>query len=138
MNLLNIPSRTGVLTLLLCATAASSQTKNRSSLYSANRLVQECRATIADYDSKRSEIGTDGEHCLGYVQGFIETAILWQIVNEKLTGAQVPMFCLNPKGTNEIIIRKIPIWAIEHPEDAKGSAVEFLISMLVGNYPCPK
>lgn len=125
--------------MLVAATAASSQTKNGpSSLYSAHRLVQECRATIADYDSKRSEIGTDGEHCLGYVQGVIETATMWQIANEKSTLAQVPMFCLNPKATNEVIIRRIPIWAIEHPEDTRGTAIEFLISMLVGNYPCPK
>lgn len=107
-------------------------------MYSAKRLIQECRATIADFDSKRSEVGTDGEHCLGYVQGFVETATMWQVVNEKSTQAQVPMFCLNPKATNEVIIRRIPIWAIEHPEDAKGSAIEFLISMLVANYPCPK
>lgn len=107
-------------------------------MYSAHRLVQECRATIADYDSTRSEIGTDGEHCLGYVQGVIETATMWQVANEKTTQAQVPMFCLNPKATNEVIIRKIPIWAIEYPEDTKGSAIEFLISMLVGNYPCSK
>lgn len=139
MNLLNIPSRPGVLMLLLCATAAFSQTKKGpSALYSANRLIQECRATIADYDSKRSEISIDGEHCLGYVQGFIETATMWQVVNEKSTQAQVPLFCLSAKSTNEIIIRRIPIWAIEHPEDAKGSAIEFLIVMLVGNYPCPK
>jgi hypothetical protein len=107
-------------------------------MYSANRLVQECKATISDFDSRRAVIGTDGEHCLGYVQGFIETATMWQVVNEKSSQAQVPMFCLNPKATNEIIIRKIPIWAIEHPEDTKGSAIEFLISMLVGSYPCPK
>lgn len=107
-------------------------------MYSANRLIQECRATIADYDSKRSEIGTDGEHCLGYVQGFIETATMWQVANEKSTQAQVPMFCLNSKATNEVIIRRIPIWAIEHPEDARGSAIEFLLNMLVTNYPCPK
>ena len=125
--------------MLAAATAASLQTKSGpSTLYSANRLIQECRAEISDYDSKRSEIGTDGEHCLGYVQGFIETATMWQVANAKSTQAQVPMFCLNPKATNEVIIRKVPIWAIEHPEDSKGSAIEFLISMLVGTYPCSK
>jgi len=107
-------------------------------MYSAQRLVQECRATIADYDSKHSDIGTDGEHCLGYVQGVIETTTMWQVANEKSTEARVPMFCLTPKATNEVIVRKIPIWAIEHPEDTKGSALEFLLSMLVGNYPCSK
>ena len=125
--------------MLAATTAAASQMKKESStMYSADRLIRECRATVADYDSKHSQIGTDGEHCLGYVQGFIETATMWQVVNEKSTQAQVPMFCLDSKATNEVIIRKIPIWAIEHPEDAKGSAIEFLISMLVGNYPCPK
>jgi len=125
--------------MLAAATAAFSQTKNGpSTLYSANRLIQECRATISDYDSKHAEIGADGEHCLGYVQGFIETATMWQVANEKSTDSKVPLFCLNHKATNEVIIRKVPIWAIEHPEDAKGSAIEFLISMLVGNYPCSK
>lgn len=105
---------------------------------SADRLVHECKATISDFDSRRSDSGADGEHCLGYVHGFIETAVMWQVVNGRSNQAQVPMFCLNLKATNEIIIRKIPIWAIEHPEDTKGSAIEFLISMLVVNYPCPK
>lgn len=136
---MKIMQRAAMVGMLAAASAAASQTKNGpSTMYSANRLVQECRATIADYDSKRSVIGTDGVHCLGYVQGFIETATMWQVVNERSTDSKVPLFCLNPKATNEVIIRKIPIWAIEHPEDAKGSALEFLISMLVGNYPCLK
>ena len=130
---------TAMSVILAATTWGSSQTKRGSStLYSADRLIQECRATVADYDSKHSQIGADGEHCLGYVQGFVETATMWQVVNEKSTQAQVPIFCLNPKATNEVIIRKVPIWAIEHPEDAKGSAIEFLILMLIGNYPCPK
>ena len=107
-------------------------------MYSANRLVQECKATIANFDSRRSDLGSDGEHCLGYVQGFIETVTMWKVVNQQSRQAQVPMFRLNLKATNEVIIRKIPIWAIEHPEDTKGSAIEFLISMLVGYYSCPK
>ncbi len=139
MNLLKTTTRICICTLLLCATDAFSQrTNGPSSLYSAKRLVQECRATIADNDSNRSEIGTDGEHCLGYVEGFLETATMWQVANEKSAQAQVPMFCLIPKATNEVIIRRIQIWATEHPEDGKGSALEFLISMLVGSYPCPK
>lgn len=137
MNLPNVLSRPSTLVLFFCATAAFPQTKSGSStIYSADRLITECRASIVDYDSKRSAIGAEGEHCVGYVQGFIETATMWQVANEKLPQAQVPMFCLNPKVTNEVIIRRIPIWALEHPEDAKGSAIEFLMSMLVGNYPC--
>ena len=124
--------------LAIAATASSQAKKESSTMYSAKRLLQECRASIVDYDSKRSEIGTDGQHCIGYVQGFIETATLWQVANHQSAEAQVPMFCLDPKTTNEVILRKIPIWAIEHPEDVKGSAIEFFISMLVGNYPCPK
>lgn len=125
--------------MLAAWTAGVSQTKRGSStLYSADSLVQECRATIVDYDSKPSKIGPEGEHCLGYVQGFVETATLWQVVNRRSTQAQVPLFCLNAKATNEVLIRKLPIWALEHPEDAKGSAIEFLIDMLVGSYPCSK
>ena len=125
--------------MLAVPTAVFSQSKDDpSTLYSANRLIQECRATISDNDSKRSQIGTDGEHCLGYVQGFLETTTMWRVANEKSTQARVPMFCLNLKATNEIIIRKIPIWAIEHAEDTKGAAIEFLMAMLVGDYPCGK
>jgi hypothetical protein len=139
MNLSTVLSRAGVLTILFCATAAFPQTKNGSStMYSASRLVKECRASIVDYDSKRSDIGAEGEHCVGYVQGFVEMATMWQVANEKLPQAQVPMFCLNPKVTNEVIVRTIPIWALEHSEDEKGSAIEFLMSMLVGTYPCRK
>ena len=129
----------GIVGILVVEVAACSQTKRGSStLYSATRLVEECRATIVDYDSKRPEISTDGEHCLGYVQGFVETVTMWQVVNERSTEAQVPLFCLNSRITNEVIVRKIPVWAIEHPEDAKGSAIELLLSMLVGSYRCPK
>jgi hypothetical protein len=125
--------------LLLGTGVSFSQTKRGdSTMYSGGRLVEECRATIADLDSKQSILSTDGEHCLGYVQGFVETATMWQVANEKRTDAQVPLFCLNPKATNEAIIRRIPIWAIEHPEESKEPAIEFLLSMLVGSYPCQK
>ena len=109
----------------------------KSTMFSAERLVRYCRATIVDYDSSRAEIGTDGTHCLGYVQGVIETATLWQVANVKSPEATVPLFCLGAKATHEVIIRRIPIWAAEHPEDLKGSALEFMMSMLVGSYPCP-
>ena len=131
--------RLAVLGFVLCCINVPAQTKaGPSTMYSANRLVQECKATIANFDSRRSDLGSDGEHCLGYVQGFIETVTMWKVVNQQSRQAQVPMFRLNLKATNEVIIRKIPIWAIEHPEDTKGSAIEFLISMLVGYYSCPK
>jgi hypothetical protein len=92
---------------------------------------------MLDYDApSKPQIGSAGEHCVGYIQGFIDTALIWQIVAAKTPGAQAPLFCFADKVTTEDVIREIPIWAIEHPEERKNSAVELLLSMLKSRYPC--
>ena len=81
-------------------------------------------------------MGSDAEHCVGYVTGFEDTALMWQLVDGDIPQAKVPRFCLKPTLTIEVIIRKIPIWAIEHPQAKKGAALELLLDMLIANYPC--
>jgi hypothetical protein len=63
---------------------------------------------------------------------------MWQLVAGKSHDGQAPLFCLSNKVTIEVIVRNVPIWAIEHPEDRKEIAIGFLLSMLVGRYPCSK
>lgn len=109
------------------------------SLYGGKRFINDCRAAIVDYDSpSKPQIGAAGEHCAGYVEGFLATSLMWQLVASKSPDGQAPMFCLPARVTNEAIIRQVPIWAIEHPEDADDTAIEFLLVMLKGCYPCNK
>jgi hypothetical protein len=134
------PSKLTLLLLptLLLSSPAMAQ-KNETRGYVGDRLVKDCRAAIVDYDSpSKTDIGSDGEHCIGYVQGFIDTALLWQVVAAKTPNAQAPLFCLSSKVTIEVVIRLIPIWALEHPEDIKETSAGFLLSMLVSRYPCSK
>jgi hypothetical protein len=113
--------------------------KKPNSLYGGERFISDCRAAISDYDSpSKPQIGAAGEHCVGYIEGFAETSLMWQLVASKSPDAQVPMFCLPSKLTDEVIIRQVPIWAIEHPEDANDTALEFLLVMLKARYPCGK
>jgi hypothetical protein len=63
---------------------------------------------------------------------------LWQIVAASTPDAQAPLFCLTSNVPIEVVIRQVPIWAIEHPEELKHSAIEFLLSMLKSRYPCGK
>jgi hypothetical protein len=113
--------------------------KKVHSLYGGDRFINDCRAAIVDYDTpSKPAIGAAGEHCLGYVQGLLDTSMMWQVIAAKTPDAQAPLFCLTSTATNEVVIRQVPIWAIEHPEDSKAAAIEFLLSMLKSNYPCGK
>jgi Rap1a immunity proteins len=102
-----------------------------------NQLLHDCKDTILLFDRSPATSGRQlaaGAHCLGYVQGFLDTNRIWHAVDNDKN--KTLHYCFDRDVTVEQVIRILVKYIQENPKETSDNGWECLLKALQGDFPC--
>lgn len=103
-----------------------------------NELLRKCNVYIRVADGSKnftnSELG-DGNFCVGYVTGVLDTSFIWQI-NDTTPTNHSTHFCVPDGLTNGQVVRVIAKWLEDHPARLHERAILLTTDALKEKFSC--
>jgi hypothetical protein len=128
--------------LALAAIILSTQRADARSWMDGMRLLHECELAIrtADGDHRLTpDDDASSSHCIGYVQGVIDTNALWDEIDKRDHQTNRPHYCVK-QATGDVsleqIIRIVVEWAKTHPKDLNDPGWVTIQGALLNAFPC--
>jgi hypothetical protein len=106
------------------------------------RLLHECQLAIRTTDSGHRltpDEEASSSHCIGYIQGVLDTNALWDAIDERDHQTNRPHYCVK-QATGDVsleqIIRIVVEWAKAHPKDLNDPGWVTIQGALLNAFPC--
>jgi hypothetical protein len=125
--------------LAVTATALATQHANGSSWMDGMRLLHECQLAIRTSDGGQrlsSDEDASSSHCIGYIQGVLDTNALGDEIDKRDHQTARPHYCIAPNVSLEQSIRIIVEWAKAHPKDLNDPGWVSIQGPLLNAFPC--
>jgi Rap1a immunity proteins len=103
------------------------------------RLLHECQLAIRTSDGGQRltpDEDAASSHCIGYIQGVVDTNALWDAIDKRDHHTNRPHYCVAPNVSLEQIIRVVVEWAKTHPQDLHEPGWVSIQGSLLNAFPC--